>query len=135
MKREEQIPFLKAVLSVAKADRDTDVTELLYYQKLGLEIGLSSDEVSNIQSLVLSGKESLEECLDQIRERSTRLQLLYQMMTIACADGIIDEAEYDEIKETAGYLGIEDAKVKEIADLVRENEELKKKRNVVLEIE
>lgn len=38
MKREEKIPFLKAILFVARVDQDTDPTELSYYQKLGVEI-------------------------------------------------------------------------------------------------
>ena len=38
MKRDEKIPFLKALLYVAKADRDTDFAELSYYQRLGMEI-------------------------------------------------------------------------------------------------
>ncbi len=133
MKRNEKIPFLKALLCVAKADSDTDITELSYYQTLGVEIGLGSEEVSNIQSAVLSGKETLEENLDQIEERSTKLQLLYQMMILACADGVIGEAEYQGIKGAADHLNVEEDKVKEIVELVKETEALKKKREQILE--
>lgn len=134
MKREEKIPFLKAILFMAKVDQDTDPAELAYYQTLGVEIGFGADEVSHIQTAVLSGKETLEEYLDQIQERSTKLQLLYQMMTIACTDGRIEEAEYDKIKGAAEYLGVQEEKVKEIVALVKESEELKKKRTTILEI-
>lgn len=133
MKREEKISFLKAVLSVAKVDQDIDQTELSYYQQLSAELGLGSDEFSRVQTTVLSGNEPLEDSLDQIQERSTKLQLLYQMMLIACADGKVEEAEYDRIKEAAAYMKVEEEKTKEIADLVRESIELKVKKERILE--
>lgn len=134
MKREEKVPFLKAVLFMAKVDRDTDITELSYYQRLCIDLGLGSEEFSNIQTAVLSGKESLEEYLDQIQERSTKLQLLYQMMTMVCTDGKIDNAEFERIMEVSEYMKVEGEKVREIAELVKDGEALKEKRERILEM-
>lgn len=133
MKREEKIPFLKAILSVAKTDRDTDLSELSLYQQLGMELGFGSDELAHIQTSVTGGMDGLKEYLEQIQERSTKLQLIYQIMIMACTDGKIEDSEYGQIKETTELLGVEEEKVREIEGLVKEAVELKRKRDRILE--
>ena len=133
MKREEKIPFLKAVLTIAKADNDTDIREVMFYQQLCLELGLGNDELAHIQTQILSEKGTLEEFLDQITERKTKLLLLYKMMLLSYADGRVDDTETAVIKKTADYLQIEEEKYREIEEAARENEELRKKTDRVLE--
>ena len=133
MKNHEKIPFLKAVLFIAKADADVDLSELTFFQDLSRYLGLSDMELSNTQTIIMSGKESLEESLSEITEYKTKLRLIYEMTTLSFADGVYDPAEKEVVHKSAEFLHVPEEKVKEIEKVVLEAAELRKKTEQILE--
>ena len=133
MKNHEKIPFLKAVLFIAKADADVDLSELTFFQDLSRYLGLSDMELSNTQTIIMSGKESLEESLSEITEYKTKLRLIYEMTTLSFADGVYDPAEKEVVHKSAEFLHVSEEKVKEIEKVVLEAAELRKKTEQILE--
>ncbi len=133
MKDEEKVVFLKAVLSMATVDDDVDLAEMKFFSRLSDLLGLNGMEIANIQADVLKGKETTEDYLEGIKERGTKLQLLYEMVSIASSDDNYDEAEHKKIREAANTLGIETGKLEEIEKLVSEEMELLKKKERILE--
>ena len=133
MKTEERMALLKAVLSIAKADSVVEVVEMSYFQQMCYFLGCDNMEIANAQKEVLGGKEAFEDYLKEIKGREAQLLLLYGMTGIAFADGDYAEEEREKVKRAAEALGIEEKKLEEIEELIKEDAALRKKTETVLE--
>ena len=135
MKSEEKMAFLKAVLSLTKVDGDVDVKEVAAFQKICDFLGIGNMEVSSAQQAVLTGKETMDDYLAEIRDRKSQLYLLYAMVSIAYADGDYSDSEKQEIRRVLSRIDINEDKLHEIEAVAAEEVVLLDKIDKVLERE
>lgn len=133
MNPKEKISYLKAFLFIALADDTVDDDELAYFNRIGEMYGLSSDEIQEIKSSVVEKRESLEDIVSGITERSTKLSLIYELMALCYVDGKYSLAEQNGLIDICNLLGVEKEKLKELEEVMEENVALQKKINVILE--
>lgn len=82
---------------------------------------------------VINKKESLEEVLSNIKNRQTKLVLLFELIALCYADGNYEEKEKDGMKEICKILNIEASKLEEIEKVMIENIKVQEKINTILE--
>lgn len=132
MNEKEKLAYLKALLYIATIDEDFDSKEEQYIINIGNIYGISEGSINELISSIENRKESLEDILLEIKERKSKLSLLYELIYLCYVDGDYSDKEKLGIKNVTNVLNIEDKKVEEIESLVKENFELQQKINLVL---
>lgn len=133
MDQKEKISYVKALVYVATADNKIDDSERKLFMQLGSMYNLSEDEINNIADSIINKKESLEQILADIKERSVKLLLIYDLIAICYADNNYSIAEKNVMKSITNMLGIEDDKLLEIDNVMKESVSLQSKINKILE--
>ena len=132
MNEKEKLAYLKALLYISTIDEDFDSKEEQHIINIGNIYGISEDSINELISSIENRKESLEDILLEIKERKSKLSLLYELIYLCYVDGDYSDKEKLGIKNVTKTLNIEDEKVEEIEYLVKENFELQQKINLVL---
>lgn len=133
MKQQEKVAYLKALIYIAIADDTIEEGERKYFKQLGTLYSLCEDDITEIEESVIERKESIEDILKEITERSTKLILLYELLALCYADNSYTLAEKNSMKDICRMMGIEDSKLIELENVMEENLLLQKKINIILE--
>ena len=132
MNEKEKLAYLKALLYIATIDEEFDSKEEQHIINIGNIYGISEGSINELISSIENRKESLEDILLEIKERKSKLSLLYELIYLCYVDGDYSDKEKLGIKNITKTLNIEDEKIEEIESLVKENFELQQKINLVL---
>ena len=133
MKQQEKVAYLKALIYIAIADDTIEEDERKYVEQLGTLYDLSEGDITEIEESVIERRESIEDILKGITERSTKLTLLYELLALCYADNSYTLAERNSMKDICRIMGIEDSKFVELENVMYENLLLQKKINIILE--
>ena len=133
MKKEEIIPYLKTIMSVALADEKIEDSEFVYFNQIANMYGLSEDDMDDIQCCIFNKKEPIKNFIFGITERDTKLNLLYELSALCYVDNNFSSVEKKSIINVCQLLNIESEKLEEIFSIVEENYILQKKIAKVLE--
>lgn len=95
--------YIKGLVALAKCDNKIAKSEIECIYKIGEKKGLSRTDIYSIMRENQSGKLIIPESMDD------RFEMLYDMIDVMLADGIIDDQEMDFCIDLAEKLGVRSA--------------------------
>jgi hypothetical protein len=135
MEHQERVTYLEALMFMATIDEKVEENELEHFNQVGAMYGISINEIESIKKSVLKREKSVEEILSPIKDRKTKLSLLYELLALCHIDGSYNLAEKNGMTNICNILNIEISKLHELETVLEESIELQKKINTILERE
>lgn len=130
---EEKRSYLQTIIYIVAADGNVSQEEDNALKAIASNMGFTRNDVDHLTEQVKSGKQ-LTDILLGIKTRSTKLLLIYELITMCYADGQYVDAEKESVAKIAKLVKIEQKKVTEIENLIAEYIEFQKRVNKVLEV-
>lgn len=133
MHKEERNSYLQAIMFIVSCDGVISGEEIKAFKKIAASLEVTMDKVNMLTEEVAEGK-ALKNILSRIKNRQTKLQLIYDLVNICHADGEYSEIERNSMVRVTKLLKVEADKLTEIESIVNENIEFNKKTKQVLEV-
>lgn len=133
MNYQERVAYVEALMCVATINEKVEETELEYFNQVAQMYGIANDEIEAIKKSILRKEKTLEEILSPLTDRKTKLALVYELLALCNIDGSYDLVEKNGMVRICNIMGIEDSKLHELENAIKENIELQKKINTILE--
>lgn len=133
MLKEEKSSYLQAIMFIVSCDGVISAEEITTLKKIAASIGITMEKVNLLTEEVADGKK-LKNILSRIKNRQTKLQLIYDLVNICHADGEYSEIERNSMVRVTKLLKVEADKLTEIEGIVNEHIEFNKKTKQVLEV-
>jgi uncharacterized tellurite resistance protein B-like protein len=131
--KEEKSSYLQAIMFIVSCDGVISGEEITAFKKIAASMGITMEKVNLLTEEVAEGKK-LKNILSRIKNRQTKLQLIYDLVNICHADGEYSEVERTSMGRVTKLLKVEADKLTEIESIVNENIEFNKKTKQVLEV-
>jgi uncharacterized tellurite resistance protein B-like protein len=131
--KEEKYNYIQAIMFIVSCDGVISGEEITVIKSIAASLGITMDIVNMLTEEVAGGKK-LNNILSRIKNRQTKLQLMYDLVSICHADGEYSEIERTSMKRVTKLLKVEADKLEEIENIVNENIEFNKKTKQVLEV-
>jgi uncharacterized tellurite resistance protein B-like protein len=131
--KEEKSSYLQAIMFIVSCDGIISGEEITALKNIAGSMGITMEKVSLLTEEVAEGKK-LKNILSRIKNRQTKLQLIYDLVNICHADGEYSEIEKKSMERVTKLLKVEADKLTEIESIVNENIEFNKKTKQVLEV-
>lgn len=128
MNENEKKMFL-GLYQMLLVDAEVHPNELALLYQIGKEKGGITEE--EIQQAVFSPNNFIS--LDSLSD-ADRIQYLYNLSRVACADGTIDEKEIQSLQETSKHLGFLEENALEITEFLLEQAKVNRSFDEVLRI-
>lgn len=107
MKQEEKKSYFKTIFFIMMIDENISFDEVELFGKIGISAGLSFDEINNIQNTMDNNGESLQMIVAGIKDYTTKIELLGDLLSLCYADGEYSIAEQLGIRDICGILDID----------------------------
>ena len=133
MTYEERVAYVEALMYIATVDETINEEELNYFDQVGQLYCIESKELDSIKKNIINKEKSIEDILKPIKNRSTKLSLLYELVALCYVDESYDVLEKHGMKRICAILDVEEEKLQEIENVILENIELQKKIYTILE--
>lgn len=131
--KEEKSSYLQAIMFIVSCDGIISGEEITALKNIAGSMGITMEKVNLLTEEVADGKK-LKNILSRIKNRQTKLQLIYDLVNICHADGEYSEIERNSMVRITKLLKVEAEKLAEIESIVYENIEFNKKTKQVLEV-
>lgn len=135
MDNKERIAYLEALMYISTSNEKVEKEELIYLDQVAEMYGIEAKEVEQIKDTIINKEKNIEEILKEIKTRTSKLSLVYELLTICYIDGNYDILEKQSMENICNILGIEEGKLEKIEKLIIRNIELQKDIKAVLEME
>lgn len=133
LRKEEKNSYLQAIMFIVSCDGVISGEEITALKNIAGRMGITMDKVNMLTEEVADGK-ALKNILSRIKNRQTKLQLMYDLVNICHSDGQYSEIERKSMERVTKLLKVEAEKLVEIEGIVNENIEFSKKTKQVLEV-
>lgn len=133
MKDNEKISYVKALMYVALADDKVVESELHFFDQVADMYGLDADQTTVLKETIIKKEESIENILSGIKERSTKLMLLYDLLALCYADGHYSPLERQGMLEICDTMGIERKKLENLENVMKDQLAIQERINIILE--
>lgn len=133
LRKEEKNSYLQAIMFIVSCDGVISGEEITALKNIASRMGITMDKVNMLTEEVADGK-ALKNILSRIKNRQTKLQLMYDLVNICHSDGQYSEIERKSMERVTKLLKVEAEKLVEIEGIVNENIEFSKKTKQVLEV-
>jgi uncharacterized tellurite resistance protein B-like protein len=131
--KEEKSSYLQAIMFIVSCDGIISGEEITALKNIAGSMGITMEKINLLTEEVADGKK-LKNILSRIKNRQTKLQLIYDLVNICHADGEYSEVERTSMVRVTKLLKVEADKLTEIESIVNENIEFNKKTKQVLEV-
>lgn len=132
LQNKEKQSYLQAFMFIASSDGIITVEEITALKNIADSMGIHKDKMNFLADEVNKGKK-LKDILAKIKNRQSKLMLIYELILLCYADGEYSDSEKSSMKELTALLNVETEKLVQIENLVDEHIDLKEKLNLVLE--
>lgn len=133
LRKEEKNSYLQAIMFIASCDGVISEEEIKALKSIALSMEITMDKVNILAEEVTQGKK-LKNILSRIKNRQTKLQLIYELVTICHSDGEYTDIEKKSMEKVTKLLKVEPEKLAEIEGIIDEDIEFHKKMDQVLEV-
>ncbi|MEL7648718.1 MAG: DUF533 domain-containing protein [Sedimentibacter sp.] len=132
LQNKEKQSYLQAFMFIASSDGIITVEEITALKNIADSMGFNKEKINYLAEEVKKGKK-LKDILAKIKNRQSKLLLIYELILLCHADGKYSDSEKSSMKELTALLNVETEKLVQIENLVDEHIDLKEKLNLVLE--
>lgn len=132
LQNKEKQSYLQAFMFIISSDGIITEEEITALKNTADKMGINKDKMNFLADEVNKGKK-LKDILAKIKNRQSKLLLIYELVLLCHADGEYSGSEKSSMKELTALLNVEAEKLVQIENLVDEHIVLKEKLNLVLE--
>lgn len=126
MKQTEKTSYLKALMFMAMADDVITDEEVEYFSNIGLSFGFSPSDIISVKNELEANNETLDIILGGIESYATKIELLYNLLSLCYEDGEYTNDEKSGMWDICTLLGVEIERLSVLEQEIEEQNRLEK---------